>query len=67
MKTVPALAGGVDFTWYILRVVGEEILLPVFEFALDVVKALSKEELMQLKILNNADFPEFGKLLGGGN
>lgn len=53
--------------WYILRVVGKEILLPISRFALDAVKSPSKEELVQLKILNNADFPEFGKLLGGGN
>lgn len=46
--------------------IGKEILLPIFEFALGPVKTLSKEELMQLKILNNTDFPEFGKLLGGG-
>lgn len=50
-----------------LHVVGKEILLAIFEFALDAVKTLSKEELMQLKILNNANFPGFGKLLGGGN
>lgn len=46
--------------------IGKEILLPVFEFALGAVKTLSKEELMQLKISNNTDFPGFGKLLGGG-
>jgi len=48
-------------------VVGEEISLPILEFALGAVKTLSKEGLMQLKILKNTDFPEFGKLLGGGN
>lgn len=47
--------------------VGTEISLPASEFALGAVKAPSKEELMHLKVLNNSDFPKFGKLLEGGN
>lgn len=43
--------------------VGTEISLPALEFALLAVKIPSKEELTQLKVLNNTDFPKFGKLL----
>lgn len=57
-KTIPACR---------LNVVGTEISLPASEFALVAVKTLSKEELMQLKVLNNTHFPKFGKLLEGGN
>lgn len=47
--------------------VGTEISLPALKFALVSVKTPSKEELMQLKVLSNTDFPKFGKLLEGGN
>lgn len=50
-----------------LRVVGKEILLPGSECALDAVKTPSQEELMQLKVLNTADCPGFGKLFGAGS
>lgn len=47
--------------------VGTEISQPASEFALGAVKTPSREELMQLKVLNNTDFAKFGKLLEGGN
>lgn len=47
--------------------VGTEISLPALELALVAVKMLSKEELMHLKVLNNREFPKFGKLLESRN
>lgn len=39
--------------------VGSEISLPAMEFALVAVKTLNKEELMQLKVLNNTVWKAF--------
>lgn len=47
--------------------VGTEVSLAALEFALVAVKMPSNEELMHLKVLNNTDFPKFGKLLKNGN
>lgn len=47
--------------------VGTEISLPALKFALVSVKTPSNEELVQLKVLNNTDFPKFEKLQEGGN